>query len=86
MLFRSYLLYTYGVFLIWAGWRLQSWAETYDWHGILCIFLGLILLINKLYRWMGDTPSHGRRIVCRQNLLDTKWPELRETLAHQVVL
>jgi|ETNmetMinimDraft_2_1059921.scaffolds.fasta_scaffold12882_2 hypothetical protein len=59
----KYLLYTYGVFLIWAGWRLQSWAETYDWHGILCIFLGLILLINKLYRWMGDTPSHGRRIT-----------------------
>ena len=26
------------------------------------------------------------RSVCRQNLLDTKWPELRETLAHQVVL
>ena len=24
--------------------------------------------------------------VRRQNLLDTKWPELRETLAHQVVL
>jgi hypothetical protein len=26
------------------------------------------------------------RTVRRQNLLDTKWPELRETLAHQVVL
>ena len=31
--------------------------------------------------------THGYTItVRRQNLLDTKWPELRETLAHQVVL
>ena len=32
-----------------------------------------------IYQW----PELGVR---RQNLLDTKWPELRETLAHQVVL
>ena len=35
------------------------------------------------------SPSHkGQQVeaVRRQNLLDTKWPELRETLAHQVVL
>ena len=58
-----YLLYTYGVFLVWAGWRLQSWAESYAWYGILCIVLGVILFINKLYRWMDDTPSHRRRIT-----------------------
>ena len=58
-----YLLYTYGVFLVWAGWRLQRGTASYVWYGTLCIVLGVILFTNKLYRWMDDTTSHGRRIT-----------------------
>ena len=37
--------------------------------------------------WTGDHNAQLKLArVRRQNLLDTKWPELRETLAHQVVL
>ena len=46
----------------------------------------LIIRINEQYRVTTDPYQWIIQSVRRQNLVDLKLPELRETLAHQVVL
>ena len=47
----------------------------------------IIVTYESIRQWCNHFgPEYARTLVRRQNLLDTKWPELRETLAHQVVL